>query len=128
MGWMNQIFLIFFSLGVSDVFPISATHGRGISQLINNLSTFLINDADSDEFSSFSSTRIAVIGRPNVGKSTLVNRMLGEERVVVYDHPGTTRDSIYINYSRVEKNDSSKNYMLIDTAGIRRRKKYFGCH
>ena len=112
----------FFSLGVSDVFPISATHGRGISQLINNLSTFLINDADSDEFSSFSSTRIAVIGRPNVGKSTLVNRMLGEERVVVYDHPGTTRDSIYINYTRVEKNDSSKNYMLIDTAGIRRRK------
>ena len=101
MGWMNQIFLIF-SLGVSDVFPISATHGR-VSQLINNLSTFLINDADSDEFSSFSSTRIAVIGRPNVGKSTLVNRMLGEERVVVYDHPGTTRDSIYINYSRVEK-------------------------
>ena len=95
---------------------------EGISQLINNLSTFLIYDADSDEFSSSSSTRIAVIGRPNVGKSTLVNRMLGEERVVVYDHPGTTRDSIYINYSRVEKNDSSKNYMLIDTAGIRRRK------
>ena len=72
--------------------------------------------------SSSLSTRIAVIGRPNVGKSTLVNRMLGEERVVVYDHPGTTRDSIYINYSRVEKNDFQKIIMLIDTAGIRREK------
>jgi len=58
-----------------------------------------------------------VVGRPNVGKSTLVNRMLGEERVVVYDHPGTTMDSVYIPYERHEKH-----YTLIDTAGVRRRK------
>lgn len=61
--------------------------------------------------------KIAVVGRPNVGKSTLVNRMLGEERVVVFDMPGTTRDSIYIDYERF-----GKHYTLIDTAGIRRRK------
>jgi GTPase len=61
--------------------------------------------------------KIAIVGRPNVGKSTLVNRMLGEERVVVYDQPGTTRDSIYINYERFDKP-----YTLIDTAGVRRRK------
>src|SRR5690606_30739678 len=61
--------------------------------------------------------KIAIIGRPNVGKSTLVNRMLGEERVVVFDMPGTTRDSIYIDFER-----NGKKYTLIDTAGVRRRK------
>ena len=61
--------------------------------------------------------KIAVVGRPNVGKSTLVNRMLGEDRVVVYDQPGTTRDSVYINYER-----EGEAYTLIDTAGIRKRK------
>ena len=111
----------FFSLGVNNIFPISATHGRGISQLINDLSERLFDFESSEDF-ALSSTRIAIIGRPNVGKSTLVNRMLGEERVVVYDHPGTTRDSIYINYSRTEKDNIEKNYMLIDTAGVRRRK------
>jgi GTPase len=64
-----------------------------------------------------SGIKIAIVGRPNVGKSTLVNRLLGEERVVVYDEPGTTRDSIYINYTRFDKP-----YTLIDTAGVRRRK------
>ena len=58
-----------------------------------------------------------MVGRPNVGKSTLVNRMLGEERVIVYDMPGTTRDSIYIDYER-----NGKSYTLIDTAGVRKRK------
>lgn len=60
---------------------------------------------------------VAIVGRPNVGKSTLVNRMLGEQRVVVYDQPGTTRDSIYIDYER-----NGKKYTLIDTAGVRKRK------
>ncbi|MCL4104040.1 UNVERIFIED_CONTAM: hypothetical protein GTU68_034902 [Idotea baltica] len=64
-----------------------------------------------------SSRRVAVVGRPNVGKSTLVNRLLGEDRVVVFDEPGTTRDSIYIDFQRDEQR-----YTLIDTAGIRRRK------
>jgi GTP-binding protein len=63
------------------------------------------------------SIRIGVVGRPNVGKSTLVNRLLGEDRVVVFDEPGTTRDSIYIDYER-----HGQNYTLIDTAGIRKRK------
>ena len=112
----------FYSLGVSDIFPISATHGRGTLQLIQDLSKSLVDFVDTKDLGLSSSTRIAIIGRPNVGKSTLVNRMLGEERVVVYDHPGTTRDSIYIDYSRVEKNKTEKNYMLIDTAGVRRRK------
>jgi GTP-binding protein len=61
--------------------------------------------------------KVAIVGRPNVGKSTLVNRMLGEERVVVYDHPGTTRDSVYIDFER-----EGEQYTLIDTAGVRRRK------
>ena len=64
--------------------------------------------------------KIAIIGRPNVGKSTLVNRMLGEERVIVYDQAGTTRDSIYIPFERNEEK-----YTLIDTAGVRRRGKIF---
>jgi GTP-binding protein len=63
------------------------------------------------------SIRVAIVGRPNVGKSTLVNRMLGEERVVVFDQPGTTRDSVYIDYER-----RGKRYTLIDTAGVRKRK------
>ncbi len=112
----------FYALGVDRVFPVTATHGRGVRQLIDNLSErFPEQSVDADEQQS-RGTRIAVIGRPNVGKSTLVNRMLGEERVVVYDHPGTTRDSIYIDYERTDKNGESKPYMLIDTAGVRRRK------
>ena len=63
--------------------------------------------------------KLAIIGRPNVGKSTLTNRILGEERVVVYDMPGTTRDSIYIPMQR-----DDREYVLIDTAGVRRRKTY----
>jgi GTP-binding protein len=69
-------------------------------------------------FNEATGIKIAVIGRPNVGKSTLVNRMLGEERVVVFDEAGTTRDSIYIPYER-----NGKNYTIIDTAGVRRRGK-----
>ena len=62
--------------------------------------------------------KLAIVGRPNVGKSTLTNRMLGEERVIVHDSPGTTRDSIYIPLERFDKH-----YTLIDTAGVRKRKK-----
>jgi GTP-binding protein len=116
----------FYELGFEDIHPITATHGRGVRQLMEAVVARLVQIQDSkivDEDALEANQpvqggiKIAVVGRPNVGKSTLVNRMLGEERVVVYDEPGTTRDSIYINYER-----HGKSYTLIDTAGIRRRK------
>ena len=110
----------FFELGLGDVHGIAAAHGRGTQSLIQAIIDALPADAAEEEDAPqalSSGIKIAVVGRPNVGKSTLVNRMLGEERVVVYDMPGTTRDSIYIPYER-----DGKRYTLIDTAGIRRRK------
>lgn len=107
----------FFGLGISRVYPVTASQGRGIRKLIDDvLSTF----PEDEERSADEQTgiKIAISGRPNVGKSTLVNRMLGEERVVVYDLPGTTRDSVYIPFER-----HGEHYTLIDTAGIRRRGK-----
>ena len=106
----------FYGLGLGEVHEISASHGRGVRQLLEAVTESFEPDAEPEEELS-NGIRMAVIGRPNVGKSTLVNRMLGEERVVVYDQPGTTRDSIYINYER-----DGETYTLIDTAGIRRRK------
>ena len=106
----------FHAIGLGDPHPISASHAQGIGDLLDAVEAKLPNQeaeaADADE----SGIRIAVIGRPNVGKSTLVNRLLGEERVVVYDAPGTTRDSIEIAFER-----HGRRYTLIDTAGIRRR-------
>ncbi len=75
-------------------------------------------DEDAEEHDKNTGLRLAIIGRPNVGKSTLVNRLLGEERVVAFDQPGTTRDSIYIPYER-----DGRQYTLIDTAGVRRKGK-----
>lgn len=112
----------FYALGVDRVFPVTATHGRGVRQLIDSLAERFPEQLEDSDAEQSRGTRIAIVGRPNVGKSTLVNRMLGEDRVVVYDHPGTTRDSIYIDYERTDKNGESKPYMLIDTAGVRRRK------
>jgi GTP-binding protein len=104
----------FFQLGFENVFQIAASHGRGVNKLLENV---LKDFPVSEEEANFASgIRISVVGRPNVGKSTLVNRMLGEERVVVFDMPGTTRDSIYIPFTRREKD-----YVLIDTAGVRKR-------
>lgn len=109
----------FYELGLGDVHGIAAAHNRGINGLMDAvLEQLPQKDEDlADEIGVEKGIKIAVVGRPNVGKSTLVNRMLGEERVVVFDLPGTTRDSIYIHYER-----NGKNYTLIDTAGIRRRK------
>lgn len=104
----------FVSLGFADIFPISATHGRGISQLLNDVCVDFANHEVDEEPDD--KIKISFIGRPNVGKSTLINRILGEERVVVYDMPGTTRDSIEIPFTRDEQD-----YILVDTAGIRRR-------
>jgi GTP-binding protein len=108
----------FYALGVETLHAIAASHGRGVNRMVETLFEDLPEAPVSEEADDFpDSTRVAVVGRPNVGKSTLVNRLLGEERVVVFDQPGTTRDSIYIDYER----DGCK-YTLIDTAGVRRRK------
>lgn len=115
----------FYALGAQTVYPITATHGRGVKALLDEVLALFPSEeedavpAEGDEIPARPDPgiKIAVVGRPNVGKSTLVNRMLGEERVVVFDQPGTTRDSIYIRYER-----DDRVYTLIDTAGIRRRK------
>lgn len=105
----------FHSLGYRKTFQIAASHNRGIKSMLEIL---LPEDLEEqDRADRYPGIRIGVVGRPNVGKSTLVNRMLGEDRVVVYDMPGTTRDSVYIPYER-----HGHQYTLIDTAGVRRRK------
>lgn len=112
----EQVLGDFYALGLGEPFAITATHGRGVKQLMDQVLEALPNpDAVIQPVAT--GIKIAVVGRPNVGKSTLVNRLLGEQRVVVYDQPGTTRDSIYIDYER-----NGRRYTLIDTAGIRRRK------
>lgn len=131
----EQIEHEYYRIGIDEKFLISAAHNRGLNRLISKtLTPFFESEIDDVEAMKINSDstlldgsledsleerpiKIAIIGKPNVGKSTLINRILGEERVVVYDAPGTTRDSIYIP---LERNDT--NYILIDTAGIRRRK------
>ncbi|MBV1910750.1 MAG: ribosome biogenesis GTPase Der [Kangiellaceae bacterium] len=126
----NTVLSEFFSMGFQSVSAIAAAHGRGVNRLIDDVVFPAVEEKlkaiklareeqqDGDSEESEKGPKLAIIGRPNVGKSTLVNRMLGEERVVVYDLPGTTRDSIYIEMERREKQ-----YTLIDTAGVRRRGK-----
>ncbi|MED5524648.1 ribosome biogenesis GTPase Der [Gallaecimonas pentaromativorans] len=136
----------FWGLSLGEVWQIAAAHGRGVTQLLDNalipvvaelaqvedeaseaLSDVLgqelidvdaIEDEEEAEAIPYADlpVKIAIVGRPNVGKSTLTNRILGEERVVVFDMPGTTRDSVYIPMER-----DGKNYIIIDTAGVRRR-------
>lgn len=106
----------FFKLGFGEPHHVAASHGRGVQQLLEDVLAELPEDVPIDEQENIKGLRLAIIGRPNVGKSTLVNRLLGEERVIVFDMPGTTRDSIYIPYER-----QGKQYTLIDTAGVRRR-------
>jgi len=133
----------FYSLGIGEVYPIAAAHGRGVSSLLQHallpflqakqeaalangealpeldLTSVSEEEADAEAARLRSEhIKLAIVGRPNVGKSTLTNRILGEERVVVFDMPGTTRDSVYIPMKRNERD-----YTLIDTAGVRRRGK-----
>ncbi|HEX7027841.1 MAG TPA: ribosome biogenesis GTPase Der [Gammaproteobacteria bacterium] len=105
----------FFRLGLGEPIPIAASHGRNVTQMIARVLAEHPGD-DVDEAEAAHGIRIALVGRPNVGKSTLVNRLVGEERVVAFDRPGTTRDTIYVPFER-----DGKAYTLIDTAGIRRR-------
>ncbi|PKG40415.1 ribosome biogenesis GTPase Der [Psychromonas sp. Urea-02u-13] len=133
----------FYGLGLGEVYHIAAAHGKGVRQMIDTaLDGFfeapVEGELDDEEFFAQDEyieddeekllkeqerlaampIKLAIIGKPNVGKSTLINRILGEERVVVFDQPGTTRDSIYIPMTRDERE-----YILIDTAGVRKRKK-----
>ena len=107
----------FYALGIKHLYPMTATHGHGVRALLEDALSAFEPPATESENAEGGGTRVAIIGRPNVGKSTLVNRLLGEDRVVVYDQPGTTRDSVYIDYER-----EGRSYTLIDTAGVRRRK------
>ena len=108
----------FHALGLGEPVAVSAAHGDRIGALMDDvLSSFASPEAGNDDVADDDrELRIAVIGRPNVGKSTLINRMLGEERLVVFAEPGTTRDSVAVPF---ERND--RKYVLIDTAGIRRK-------
>jgi GTP-binding protein len=109
----------FFSLGVEPLFPISAEHRYGIIDLLDALvEGFSAFDKDPDQKAVEGSIGLAVVGRPNVGKSSLINRILGEERHLVSDRPGTTRDAVDSVYQV-----GGKAYLLIDTAGIRRKGK-----
>ena len=116
----------FHELGLGDPIAISSAHGDGVRELVDELLDRILpagGDGDVEEESLDDGPRrikIAIVGRPNVGKSTLVNTLLGEERVIVFDMPGTTRDSIHIDFDR-----AGKQYTLIDTAGLRRRGKVF---
>lgn len=111
----------FFALGHGEPQPIAAAHGRGVLQMTDAVLALLPEAPElTPEEQAAQGIRMAIVGRPNVGKSTLVNRMLGEERVLVFDMPGTTRDSIYVEMER-----RGTKYTLIDTAGVRRRGKVF---
>jgi GTP-binding protein len=108
----------FHELALGHPSAISAEHGEGVRQLIEDaLAPF---EAEPEEQHPPEHPRVAIVGRPNVGKSTLVNRLLGEERVIAFDQPGTTRDAI-----EVELDWHGRRYTLIDTAGIRRKGKVF---
>lgn len=115
----------FYTLGLTDLFPIAAAHGRGVRAMVNTVLDAFPDAEDEEAVPEDPDTvRVAVLGRPNVGKSTLINRILGEERVIVYDHAGTTRDSIEVPFTRQPKDGGDpRDYVLIDTAGIRRRGK-----
>jgi GTP-binding protein len=107
----------FHALGLGEPLAISAAHGEYVSDLMDLvLADFPAPDREKEDDSKH--PKIAIVGRPNVGKSTLVNALLGEERVVVFDLPGTTRDSISIDFER-----EGKRYTLVDTAGMRKRGK-----
>ena len=109
----------FASLGMGDLLPVTATHRRGLDAMMKAVDSVLPERAEEEDLLQDSDRlRLAIIGRPNVGKSTLVNRLLGEERVMAFDQPGTTRDTISIMMER-----DGQEYELIDTAGVRRRSK-----
>ena len=113
----------FYELGMGDPYVISAAHGDGVLDLVNEAIDEALQQRpeEAEELEPADhGVKIALVGRPNVGKSTLINTLVGEQRVIAFDMPGTTRDSIEVPFEK-----GGKNYTLIDTAGIRRRGKVF---
>jgi len=108
----------FHELGLGEPYAISAMHGDNVNELMELVLLHFPQSNDGE--SEGRHPKVAIVGRPNAGKSTLVNALLGEERVIAFDQPGTTRDSIYIDFSH-----KGRTYTLIDTAGVRRRGKVF---
>ena len=114
----------FHALGLGEPRPVSAAHGDGIKALLEYILTPFASQptesATGDDPATEEGPKVAIVGRPNVGKSTLINTLLGEERVIAFNQPGTTRDAISIPFER-----NGKHYTLIDTAGLRRKGKVF---
>jgi GTP-binding protein len=108
----------FHELGLGAPAPISAAHGEGVSELLEHVLAPFPEKDSGEETADTGHPRVAIVGRPNVGKSTLVNSLVGEERVIAFDKPGTTRDPIEVPFER-----AGRRYTLIDTAGLRRRGK-----
>ena len=111
----------FYELGLGDVLPVSASHGQGVRDMLEEaLDTLDLPEEDEETPADPSVIKLAVAGRPNAGKSTLINTWLGEERLVAFDMPGTTRDAISVPFER-----NGQKFELIDTAGLRRKGKVF---
>jgi len=113
----------FYELGLGEPHPMSSAHGDNVTEVAEWALSQVPSAADAGAPAihaptDASAVKVAIIGRPNVGKSTLVNALLGEERVIAFDQPGTTRDAIYLDFER-----NGRHYVLIDTAGVRRRGK-----
>jgi GTP-binding protein len=108
----------FFELGLGEPLPISSAHGDNVNEVVEIALENFPHEAEEGQADHEHPPKLAIVGRPNVGKSTLVNAILGEQRVITFDQPGTTRDSIYIDFER-----DGKQYTIIDTAGVRRRGK-----
>ncbi len=111
----------FHELALGEPYPISAAHGENVDALTElALAAVPEGSLDDETPAAGAPIKVAIVGRPNVGKSTLVNTLLGEERVIAFDEPGTTRDALYLDFER-----AGRRYTLIDTAGVRRRGKVF---
>jgi GTP-binding protein len=118
---LEQACAEFHALGCSSIQPIAAAHGRGVANLMEHLlagipQAELRDEQETPPASGVEAIRIALVGKPNVGKSTLINRLVGEPRLLTFDQPGTTRDSIEVPFEK-----QGQRYILIDTAGLRRR-------
>ena len=113
---VEQALADFYALGIASVIGIAATHRRGLNGLAEAIGEVLPPPQEDSDGLEFGGRRVSVIGRPNVGKSTLINRLINEDRLVTFDMPGTTRDAVEVGWTH-----NDVDYRLVDTAGIRRR-------